>query len=42
VYFALDQFGRRKPYKHLEPGLKRDIKAFFGDYAGARTQGWRS
>ncbi|MBK1630281.1 hypothetical protein CKO31_05870 [Thiohalocapsa halophila] len=39
VYFALDQFGRRKPYKHLEPGLERDIKAFFGDYTTARTQG---
>ncbi|WP_462331252.1 DNA phosphorothioation-associated putative methyltransferase, partial [Thiohalocapsa halophila] len=39
VYFALDQFGRRKPYKHLEPGLKRDIKAFFGDYTAARAQG---
>ena len=39
VYFALDQFGRRKPHKHLEPGLKRDIKAFFGDYATARAQG---
>ncbi|WP_295880899.1 DNA phosphorothioation-associated putative methyltransferase [uncultured Thiohalocapsa sp.] len=39
VYFALDQFGRRKPYKHLESGLKRDIKAFFGDYAQARAQG---
>jgi len=39
VYFALDQFARRKPYKHLEPGLKRDIKAFFGDYAAARAAG---
>jgi DNA phosphorothioation-associated putative methyltransferase len=39
VYFALDQFARRKPYQHLEPGLKRDIKAFFGDYAGARAAG---
>ena len=39
VYFALDQFGRRKPYKHLEPGLKRDIKTFFGDYTAARAQG---
>lgn len=39
VYFTLDQFGRRKPYKHLEPGLKRDIKTFFGDYQAARAQG---
>ncbi len=39
VYFALDQFGRRKPYKHLEPGLKRDIKTFLGDYGNARAEG---
>ncbi|NBC13960.1 MAG: DNA phosphorothioation-associated putative methyltransferase [Gammaproteobacteria bacterium] len=39
VYFALHQFARRKPYQHLEPGLKRDIKAFFGDYAAARAAG---
>ena len=37
VYFALNQFERRKPYKHLEPGLQRDIKAFFGDYAAAQA-----
>jgi len=37
VYFALNQFARRKPYKHLEPGLQRDIKVFFGDYAGAQA-----
>ncbi|MBL8267536.1 DNA phosphorothioation-associated putative methyltransferase, partial [Steroidobacter sp.] len=36
VYFALDQFQRRKPYKHLESGLQRDIKVFFGDYATAQ------
>jgi len=35
VYLALAQFERRRPYKHLEPGLQRDIKAFFGNYAGA-------
>jgi DNA phosphorothioation-associated putative methyltransferase len=37
VYFALNQFERRKPYKHLERGLQRDIKEFFGDYAGAQA-----
>jgi hypothetical protein len=37
VYFALSQFERRRPYKHLEPGLQRDIKAFFGDYLGAQA-----
>ena len=36
VYFALNQFERRKPYKQLEPGLQRAIKAFFGDYATAQ------
>ncbi|NKN33467.1 DNA phosphorothioation-associated putative methyltransferase [Marichromatium bheemlicum] len=38
VYFALQQFERRKPYSHLERGLQRDIKTFFGDYATAKTQ----
>lgn len=37
VYVALSQFERRRPYKHLEPGLQRDLKVFFGDYAGAQT-----
>ncbi len=37
VYFALSQFEHRRPYQHLEPGLQRDLKAFFGDYAGAQT-----
>lgn len=40
VYFALEQFKRRKPYKHLEPRLKRDIRQFFGDYGAARPAGW--
>ncbi|ESQ16931.1 MAG: DNA phosphorothioation-associated putative methyltransferase [Thiohalocapsa sp. PB-PSB1] len=39
VYFALDQFERRKPYQHLEPTLRLDIKHFFGDYGAARTAG---
>lgn len=38
VYFALNQFEKRRPYKHLEPALQRDIKAFFGDYAAAQTE----
>ena len=42
VYLALQQFERRRPYKHLEPGLQRDIKAFFGDYSAARTAGFAS
>ena len=35
VYFALNLFERRKPYRQLEMGLQRDIRAFFGDYAAA-------
>lgn len=38
VYFALGQFSKRKPYKHLELGLQRDVKALFGDYSSAQTQ----
>ena len=37
VYFALNRFERRKPYAHLERGLQRDLKAFFGDYLTAQT-----
>ncbi len=37
VYFALNQFERRRPYKHLERGLQRDIKVFFGDYRRAQA-----
>ncbi|NEX16034.1 MAG: peptidase M15 [Halochromatium sp.] len=40
VYLALLQFEHRRPYKHLEAGLQRDIKAFFGDYSAARTAGF--
>jgi hypothetical protein len=40
VYFALEQFERRMPYKHLEPRLKRDIRQFFGDYRAAQSAGW--
>ncbi|MES9902678.1 MAG: DNA phosphorothioation-associated putative methyltransferase [Sedimenticola sp.] len=37
VYFSLNQFERRRPYKHLERGLQRDIKVFFGDYRHAQA-----
>ncbi len=36
VYFALGQFAQRKPYKHLEAGLQRDIRHLFGDYNTAQ------
>lgn len=35
VYLALRLFSRRKPYRQLEIGLQRDIKAQFGDYQRA-------
>ena len=35
TYFALQTFSARRPYKHLEDFLQRDIKAFFGDYKNA-------
>ena len=35
VYFAQLQFQKRKPYRHTELGLQRDIKAFFGGYRTA-------
>lgn len=38
VYFALSLFSKRKPYKHIAEPLKRDIKAFFGDYSAAQEQ----
>lgn len=39
VYFALWQFEKRKPYRHLETRLQKDIKAFFGDYRAALESG---
>ncbi|WP_246814051.1 DNA phosphorothioation-associated putative methyltransferase [Ferrimonas balearica] len=35
VYFALNLFGKRKPYTRLPDELKRDVKAFFGTYKEA-------
>jgi len=39
VYLAQLQFEKRKPYKHLEARLQRDIRAFFGDYRAASDAG---
>ena len=33
---ALGQFAKRKPYKHLEAGLQRDIRSLFGGYNTAQ------
>lgn len=35
VYLALQLFSKRKPYRHLDTRLQRDIKALFGDYQKA-------
>ena len=39
VYFAQLQFEKRRPYRHLEPRLQRDIRDFFGDYNTAVAEG---
>ncbi len=39
VYFAQLQFERRKPYKHLESRLQRDIRFFFGNYRAGSEAG---
>jgi DNA phosphorothioation-associated putative methyltransferase len=36
AYLAFGQFAKRKPYKHLEAGLQRDIRSLFGDYQTAQ------
>lgn len=41
LYFATQQFRKRPAYKQLEPRLRGDIKAFFGDYRGAQSAGLR-
>jgi DNA phosphorothioation-associated putative methyltransferase len=39
VYFAQLQFEKRRPYRHLELRLQKDVKAFFGDYRAALESG---
>lgn len=38
VYFALGLFSRRKPYSQMPESMKRDLKAFFGNYNQAIEQ----
>lgn len=38
IYLAMLQFEKRKPYRHLESRLQRDIRFFFGDYTSAQAQ----
>lgn len=35
VHLALQRFGGRRKFRHLDPGLQRDIRAFFGTWAAA-------
>ncbi|MCF7519381.1 DNA phosphorothioation-associated putative methyltransferase [Pseudoalteromonas sp. L21] len=38
LYFALELFGKRKPYTQQPEDLKRDIKFFFDNYATAQNE----
>ena len=39
VFFAMQCFAKRAPYRTLERRLQRDIKTFFGDYRSAQHAG---
>lgn len=39
VFFAMQCFAKRAPYRTLEQRLQRDIKTFFGDYRSAQHAG---
>lgn len=39
LYFALQQFERRQPYKTLPDRLRRDVRVFFGGYRHAQIAG---
>ncbi len=41
LFFAMQQFGKKAPYKSLEQRLQRDIKTFFGDYRSAQLSGFQ-
>lgn len=41
LYIASLQFGKKAPYKHLEPKLRLDIRYFFGDYKAATSAALR-
>ncbi|WP_371187840.1 DNA phosphorothioation-associated putative methyltransferase [Thalassotalea maritima] len=38
LYFALELFGKRKPYTQQPEDLKRDIKVFFNNYTTAQNE----
>ncbi|PRG86133.1 peptidase m15a [Burkholderia multivorans] len=41
VFFAMQCFAKRPPYRTLEQRLQRDIKFFFGDYRSAQGAGMK-
>jgi DNA phosphorothioation-associated putative methyltransferase len=41
LFIASQQFGKKAPYKHLEPKLRLDIRYFFGDYKAATSAALR-
>jgi DNA phosphorothioation-associated putative methyltransferase len=41
LFFAMQQFGKKAPYRSLEQRLQRDIKTFFGDYRTAQLSGFQ-
>ena len=41
LFLASLQFGKKAPYKNLEPRLRLDVRHFFGDYKNANSQALR-
>lgn len=41
LFLASLQFGKKAPYKNLEPRLRLDVRHFFGDYKNATSQALR-
>lgn len=39
LYFAMQRFSKRSPYRTLERRLQRDIRCFLGDYSAANDAG---
>ncbi len=39
LFFALNAFGQRPPYRELPPELQRDVRAFFGSHQRAIAEG---
>lgn len=39
VYFALESFSRRKPYREMPSSMRSDLKSLFTKYSDAKAQG---